>query len=77
MTDTTPKPECRLGYTEVQLDAILGDRRANFNRWMRGQTIALCGGPRDGGDRTCTVPHGVAVYPWDLENFLRGGPILD
>ena len=65
------KPECVLGYTVNQLEEILGDRIDEFGQWMRGQTMALCEGQRDG------EAHGVAVYPWDLKRFLENRHIID
>lgn len=39
-----PPPDCQYGYTETQLDEILGDRIPEFNGWMWGQTMAICNG---------------------------------
>jgi hypothetical protein len=82
MVKNLPSPDCRLGYTDSQVSAIVGARLKEFNFWMAGQTMAICDGrqynfateeyePDDCG------PHGVVVYPWDLERFLDGRPILD
>lgn len=79
---TLPKPKCHLGYTELQLHEMLGDRYEEFGRWMHGQTMAICDGriydhaaqqylPYNCG------PHGSIVYPQDVEQFLRGGGPLD
>jgi len=81
-TKKLPKPECSLGYTDFQLDEILGDRRREFSRWMRGQTVAVCDGREyDHANKvyveTGCGPHGVATYAWDLERFLDGRPIID
>ena len=78
-----PKPDCALGYTDAQLDEILGDRRAEFDHWMRGQTIALCEGrlydhdTREYYESCGGVAHGAATYPWDVESFLAGLPVID
>lgn len=80
--DTLPKPDCEYGYTDTQLDDILGDRRPEFNRWMRGQTVAVCDGRRWIPETRVYVasgcgPHGAATYGSDLRRFLAGGPVLD
>lgn len=81
-----PAPECRSGYTRQQVDQILevrGRSRAEFDAWMRGQTIALCEGQRwdyetESYVEACGgVAHGAVIYPWDLERFLNRQPILD
>lgn len=78
-----PAPECEGGYTYRQRAEILGDRLDEFGNWMRGQTMMLCAGRRysyGAGDYVpaCNgVAHGVVVYPWDLQRFLDGGPIID
>lgn len=78
----TEKPECQLGYTETQLDRILGDRRREFNAWMRGQTIAMCDGKKYNHEEkryedTGCGPHGLVVYSWDLQRFIFGLPVVD
>lgn len=72
-----PPPACRFGYTERQIEAIVGDRLAEFSAWFRGQTGAVCEGRRWDPDARGYVPdacaanpHGFVVYPWDLEKFL-------
>lgn len=60
-----PKPDCRLGYTDSQITEIVGDQKPHFNRWISGQTRALC------------PDHGGIVYTWDLTRYLAGLPILD
>lgn len=77
-----PKPECGLGYTDSQLKTILGSRYEEFMLWMRGQTVAICGGRFYDHEiseyrNTGCGPHGVVVYSWDLERFLLGLPIID
>lgn len=46
VTITIPDPECHLGYSARQLDAIFGTGfvREAFNNWMIGQTMAICDG---------------------------------
>lgn len=75
-------PDCQLGYPRSQVIALVGDRLAEFDQWMNGQTIALCDGRAYNYDRreyedTGCGPHGMIAYRWDMERFLRGGPILD
>lgn len=81
MTDIE-EPDCQIGYTWEQAKRIVGGRLDEFQQWMAGQTVALCDGRRYDHDKrehepTGCGPHGMAVYPWDLKRFLRGGPILD
>ena len=37
-----PTSSCPHGYTESDLETILGSRLPAFMRWMRGQTVMLC-----------------------------------
>lgn len=60
-----PKPECEYGYPDNQVREIMGGRLERFNQWMEHQTKTLC------------PEHGVVVYPWDVERFLKGWPIID
>lgn len=75
-------PSCRYGYTRGDLEALFGDRLPEFFRWMRGQTVSVCDGraydhdKREYHDTGCG-PHGTVVYPWDVEQYLRGGRPLD
>jgi hypothetical protein len=77
-----PKPACQLGYTNNQLDEILGTRRKDFSKWLHGQTVALCDG-RNYNSRLKTYvdsgcgPHGLITYTSDLIGFLNGSPVLD
>lgn len=76
------EPVCRLGVTQAELDEVLGDRLSAFDRWMSGQTIALCTGERYDHEAkryepSGCGPHGPVVYRWDLERFLAGQPIID
>lgn len=77
-----PKPTCPHGYTEEDILDILGPRYIEFSHWMSGQTMMLCDGRTWNGteyeDNECTSdPHGGVVYPWDLERFIDGRPIID
>jgi hypothetical protein len=78
-----PEPACRLGYTRQQVEEILGDRLDKFTHWMRGQTMAGCEGYRynhDTKERETACggeSHGGIAYPWDLERFLAGLPVID
>lgn len=77
-----PKPSCELGYTLDQLEEILGNRYDEFLQWMYGQTIAICQGRKYNYDKkqyeaTNCGPHGWAYYPWDLQRFLDGKPVVD
>lgn len=76
------KQECQLGYTEAQLQRILGPNLAAFNKWMTGQTMGVCDGrvydhdERKYYPNNCG-PHGGVVYGSDLRQFLAGGLPLD
>jgi hypothetical protein len=78
-----PKPECSGGYTHRQLDEILGLRRAKFDRWMAGQTRMYCDArlydveTQSYKPSGCDRPHGEVTYPWDVERFLAGLPVID
>lgn len=74
-----PKPECRGGYTSRQIADLFPSTEHIFWAWMHGQTMMICGGPSDGaGERNCHVAHGgPIVYPWDLERYLAGKPVID
>ena len=56
---------CCLGLTRDEVQGVMGDRLAEFDRWMAGQTQGIC------------CEHGVVTYPVDVEQFLRGGRPLD
>lgn len=77
-----PKPECILGYPEIQVERILGRQMSRFKEWMRGQTMGICDGRLyNHGKReyegTGCGPHGVVAYASDLNAFLHGQPPLD
>ena len=80
-------PDCYFGYSREQLERLLaatGRSTSEFDRWMRGQTGALCTGLRYDHDiqeyvidENCVSGHGPVVYTWDVERFLSGRPIID
>lgn len=71
-----PEPECSSGYTEYQVEEIMGDRLDEFIRWMNGQTMCLCQGRKYNHETKkyevdCDgIAHGPIVYAWDLKRFL-------
>jgi hypothetical protein len=71
-----PKPECRWGYTEAQVNKIMGERVDEFRSWMDGQTVGFCQGRAYDHDKreyyeVCDGKHhGVVVYSCDIERFL-------
>lgn len=79
-----PAPECVGGYTNRQIEEIVGTARLDqFWHWMRGQTMMLCEGKKYNHDtkqyeEACGgVAHGGIVYACDLRGFLSHGIILD
>lgn len=75
-------PECQMGYTQSQLERILGDRFQDFLLWTYGQTVGLCDGRQynhetQDYEQTHCGPHGLAFYEWDLKRFLKGLPVID
>lgn len=82
LTNLEP-PACEGGYTRAQVERIMGDRLAAFDKWMNGQTMMLCEGRKYNHDTeqyetACGgTAHGGIVYTWDLERFLRGLPVID
>jgi len=77
-----PAPVCELGYTQAELEQILGDRFDQFDLWMTGQTVAWCDGRQYNYETkeyepTNCGPHGMVVYPWDLQGFLNNAPVFD
>ena len=73
-----PDPVCHIGYDTDQVRHIVGARYALFERWMYGQTQAICEArlydheAREYKPSACSEAHGVVTYPWDVEAFLRG-----
>ncbi len=57
--------QCELGITYEEIEHALKDRTQEFYNWMDGQTMALC------------PEHGGVVYPWDLQRFISGLPLID
>lgn len=77
-----PEPNCTHGYSLDLLEETLGAAKfAELMDWMHGQTMMLCDGRRYDHDTQeyyeTHDAHGPVVYTWDVQNFLRGGPILD
>lgn len=79
-----PEPECESGYPWSQIETFLDSGEfACLMDWMHGQTMSLCDGRRYShetkkySEKCNGVAHGTVVYAWDLERFMRGGPILD
>ena len=75
-----PPPLCSLGYTRREVVELTVDRHEEFQRWIYGQTVALCEARRFNHETReyepngCDRPHGMVVYPWDLARFLRVEP---
>ena len=78
-----PAPACECGFTRDQVEAIMGERIAVFDKWMYGQTMTLCEGKKYDHDKkeyqeACSgVAHGPVVYDHDLRGFLARRPITD
>lgn len=71
--------QCPQGVTQDELDAILGDRRQEFDRWMRGQTMSVCDGRTYVHDRAhnAMCPHLYGdVYTWECD-YTGGGHYED
>jgi len=74
-----PKPDCKLGYTQSQIEQIVGTAlMPKFNEFMRGQTLGICEGkqydPEINGYRLSNCgPHGIVTYPCDVQNFFANG----
>jgi hypothetical protein len=83
-----PEPVCKMGFSREQVESIMGDGLAAFDRWMDGSTQALCEGPIEmhfwadiqahpeyyglNPHRGCDESHGWITYSVDVENFLAG-----
>lgn len=79
---TLPKPQCKYGYPDKQLEEILKDEYRTFLNWMNGQTMTLCDGREydhklEEYRSTGCGPHGAVVYKHDLEGFLNGRQVWD
>lgn len=77
-----PKAECRYGYTTDQVKEIVGDRLAEFQDYMKGQTQTLCSGSGYNHETkkyyaTGCGPHGCVTYGIDIWRFLHNRPPLD
>lgn len=74
-----PEPACRMGYTDEQVDEILGPRRDEFTRYMARRTWTVCDGRTWDHDRRKLVPsgcgpHDAVVYTRELVDFLTAHP---
>lgn len=69
-----PEPDCKLGYTEHQIEQIMGSRVADFYEWMHGQTGAICM-PSNGDP--CERSHGFVFYRGDINRFLNKLSVVD
>lgn len=79
---TVVESVCELGYPVEQLVEILGERLPEFDRWMDGQTRAICDGRRYDRGNCCYVasgcgPHGVVTYSHAVQRFLWDLPVID
>lgn len=78
-----PTPDCELGFSQRQLEDVFPPEKfKEFIYWMRGQTSAICDGKTYDPQLKCSLPsgcgpHGYVYYPWDVERFLDGRPIVD
>lgn len=78
-----PIPDCEVGFTQPQLADIFGAALPDFEKWMSGQTRAICEGRKFNHDTreyetSCRgVHHGVVTYPWDVQRYIRNLPIID
>lgn len=78
-------PECHLGYPIQQLKDRLPDADfEDLNKWMSGQTGAICEGRRYDHetreyepDECANEPHGFVWYTHDIERWKRGLPVID
>lgn len=72
---------CPQGLTDDDVTEIL---RRHFFRWMAGQTCGSCDGreynheERRYEETSCHKnPHGIVIYPWDLERYLSRRSVVD
>lgn len=71
--EAMPEPICKYGYTQSQVDLIIGlARKDEFAEWMRGQTVSLC----EGCDGT-RLAHGFITYRSDVWRFINSMPVVD
>lgn len=75
-------PECSYGYPVSQLERELNaDTFERLNKWMYGQTGAICTGSRYNHEtreyeetgHSC----GYVIYSGDVRRFLAGSPVID
>lgn len=80
---TVPAPACQFGFPQAQVETMFGIFYPRFQKWMEGQTIGHCNrlmySPEKGEyvPSGCTEAHGYLYYPWDVERFIRGLPVID
>lgn len=80
-----PEPECPLGYPHTQLESWLGtERHAELNKWLSGQTQAICEGRSYNHEKKIYEPnecvdhpHGYVAYRWDVADWWAGKPVQD
>lgn len=77
-------PDCPYGYTEYQIEEIMGPRMEEFRRWMYGQTQMICDGRQYNYEKQEYEPtscgpygHGTITYSSDIYLFLAGSDPLD
>lgn len=71
-----PEPKCIYGFTNKQIQTIMGNRLEAFQKWMRGQTVCCCPGMSQGCDNT-DHRDSTIVFEEDVVRFLKGLPIVD
>lgn len=71
---------CPIGYTVQDVAAL----EPGLGRWMVGQTLTTCDGRRYNHEtkeyeptECAEHPHGVILFPWDVERYIRGLPVID
>ena len=76
-------PVCKLGFTREQVEQLVAEDIGEFDRWIFGQTFAICEGPVWDFERqvpvpSCGVAHGTVYYSADVIRFLSRytGPAL-
>lgn len=73
------EPLCKYGYTNSQIEEIMGDDLDNFIEWMYGQTMMICEGraynheTKEYEEACGGVSHGTVFFNWDVQRYLEGG----
>lgn len=78
-------PQCTFGYPVSQLEnELTRDEWNDLDRWLDGQTMAICSGQVYNHDKGEYEPslcageaHGTVVYVHDVKRWLAGQPIID